>query len=582
MNWTKKIILFLFIPLLVMGSQVNAAELKAYVDQNIVQMGQYIQFNLTLSDKSSAKDPDLSVLYQDFDVLSGMSKSSQTQIINGSMSSSNTWSVTITPKKDGAVVIPPIELAGLKSEAITVVVGKAPAKEYSDVYFETNFSSAKVYVQAQLRLDLKLYIKMADIGNTQLSELTIPNAKVFPIGEARQSEIVQNGIRYYLVEKSYFIYPEQSGELNVPSVHFQAVVNEGSRYSRFGTRRSISASSTAKTISVLGIPSTYPKNAQWLPAEQILLAESFNPELKAGTGEPITRTIITKAKGLPAAALPPVKLTDIQNLKVYPDQGKTDDKLALDTMTGTRTDSFALIANQAGVIQLPDYKLAWWDTKSNQVRYAELPGKQLDISANGNNISAVTKTPTEQKETDKEIDSVLAEKPKQFINLNSFDSNPLDNKQLIILIFSFIVIWLITVIAFIVYIRRLKSNGTLKETSNKQTNVEISENVKAALKAIQKSCQDKNPKATRNALILWGNIQFSPMRIKGLDQLASLMNKPELKEDFKKIDRSLYESNDELLDLSVFWNNFSKALASFETPKDKKEKGVALSELYKV
>lgn len=586
MKWTKKLLLLLLLPWLSFTGQAHSAELKAYVDQNIVQMGQYIQFSLTLSGKSSSKDPDFSVLQQDFDVLSGMSKSSQTQIINGSMSSSNTWSVTITPKNDGALVIPPIELAGLKSQPITVVVGKAPAKEYSDVYFETKISSHVVYVQAQLRLDLKLYIKMADIANTQLDELTIPNAKIFPIGENRQSEVVQNGIRYFLVEKSYFIYPEQSGELKIPALRFQAVVNEGSRYSRFGTRRSISASSDAKTIKVLGIPSTYPKNVPWLPAENIVLAESFNPELTAGIGEPITRTIITKASGLPAAALPPVELSDIKGLKIYPDQGKTDDKLTLATLTGTRTDSFALIANQAGQIQFADYKLAWWDTKNNQLRYAELTGKQLEIIANGSDTTTgqVTLQQASAEETEQEIDAALNENANQFINLTNFKNNDSINKQeFILVLIAFLIIWLLTIGGFIFYIYHLKKNGLklIPKKNNESENIK-SENLKSAVQALKHACKNNDTRQVRNALIHWGNIQFPEHSIKGLDQLASLLNNTALKESFKNIDRNLYETSNESINLVSFFDEFSKVAEAIKLRDDKKEKGKALSQLYQV
>jgi hypothetical protein len=585
MNTLKKYLFVLTIPLLLLGTNLQAAELKAYVDHNIVQMGQYIEFSLTLSGKSSSSDPDFSILKQDFDVLSGVSRSSQTQIINGSMSSSNTWTVTIAPKKEGALVIPPISLAGLKSDPITVVVGKAPTKEFSDVFFETNVSSRVVYVQAQLRLDLKLYIKIANIGKSQLDELKIVNAKLFQIGENRQSEVVKNGIRYYLVEQSYFIYPEQSGEMKIPSVRFQAVVTEGSRYSRFGTRRNISAASDAITVKVLGIPSAYPKNAQWLPAEQISLSESFNPDQNAGIGEPITRTITTKAKGLPGAALPPAELTDIKGLKVYPDQGKTDDKLSSNTLMSTRTDTFALIANEAKKIQLNDYKIPWWDTKNNQVRYAELKGKVLNITSNASGSTTNNTTPS-QTDTDNALDLALGEQTKPLIDINSSSQSYSVNQKLVLsLIIVFIIIWLLTVIAFALYIRALKRKGTSNSETSSDNEL-THENLQKALKSVKQACKDNNAQATRSALISWGNIQFASQlennTIKGLDQLASFINHSELKASFKAIDSSLYQGTTKDLDLSKFWDIFSTVKNDINLKNNKQKKGKALSDLYKI
>lgn len=559
----------------------NAAVLKAYVDKNIVQMGQFIQFSLSLSDKSASQDPDFSALEDNFEILSSMSRSSQTQIINGRMSSSTTWSITITPRKEGAIVIPPIELAGLQSEAITVVVGKSPEKQYSDAFFETKVSADEVYVQAQLLLELKLYVRMADISNSQLENLDIAGAKIIPVGEPSQSQVTKNGIRYYLIESSYFIFPEHSGELKIPSITYSAVVNEGSRYSRYGTRRRISAQSDAKTIRVKGIPSSYPKNAVWLPAQQVTLIETLNPQNSAGIGEPITRNISTKAIGQAASALPPASMAASAKLKVYPDKGDTHDKLTQGNLVGSRTDSFALIANQAGELQLPQYKIPWWDTQNDKLRYAQLDEKSITIHPGENQVAT-----TGSDSNTLQDDSTFSGTGSGFTEINTTKPSELLSKQTFLLVIAALfVFWLITVIAFIVYIRKLKQNLHLENNPSSDA-IRQGEAQKAAYKSFENTCKQNDIKMARSQLLEWANRYFSPRHVSGLTQLAQLLEDNALTEMLEQMDKQLYKQNDtsdksEQLDLNALNQKLKEVIKQHKSESEKHSKGHQLESLYK-
>ncbi len=554
----------------------KAANLTAYVDNNIVQIGQLVQFSVTLSEKSSSDKPDFSALQQDFDVLSGINTSSQTQIINGSMSSSTTWSVTISPKHDGAIVIPPIKLAGLETEAITVVVGKAPEKKFSDVFFETTVNKKSVYVQEQIRLDLKLYVRMADLSSTQLDDLNITDAKVLPAGEAKQSQILQNGIRYHLVEKSYFIFPEKSGVLKIPSLRFNGVVTEGSRYSRFGTQRRISAKSDAVNVTVKAIPESFPKNAIWLPAEQLIVAETFSPGNHAKVGDPITRTIITKATGLIGAALPPAELKNITDLKVYPDEGNSNEVLTGASVVSTRNDSFALIANKGGDIELPVYRLPWWDTKNDKLQYAQLDGKTLHFT--GNQIESSQ----EELPSDFVIDDSRNDQP-QATNKQSVDS-----KTLWLVISIFALVWLTTIAAFLFYIRTINkthSNNNLKDQEQNTLRI-VSESEKSALNTFEQSCKNNDAHTARSSLIQWARLRFPENNMEGLSSLVHFIEKSsndeqsELSQQLQALDKMLYTNDTSHLDFQTLRQCFKEWTKDLDQKNEKTEKGKKLSALY--
>ena len=87
-----------------------AASFTAGVDRATVAEGEGFTLHLSLSGTGATESPDLSPLKQAFTIVS-QGRSSQTTIINGQVSSSIDWAVTLIPLKRGKTMIPAISLA---------------------------------------------------------------------------------------------------------------------------------------------------------------------------------------------------------------------------------------------------------------------------------------------------------------------------------------------------------------------------------------------------------------------------------------------------------------------------------------
>ena len=70
------------------------ASVTATVDRSAINEGETFTLNLSVSGGNSSQ-PDLSVLHKDFDVL-GTGQNSSIQIINGSVQSHHSWSITLS------------------------------------------------------------------------------------------------------------------------------------------------------------------------------------------------------------------------------------------------------------------------------------------------------------------------------------------------------------------------------------------------------------------------------------------------------------------------------------------------------
>jgi hypothetical protein len=78
-------------------------------------------------------------------------------------------------------------------------------------------------------------------------------------------------------------------------------------------------------------------------------------------------------------------------LKFYPDQPNITDAEAAGGLVGTRVDSVAVVPTEAGHWQIPELRIPWWDTDSNELRYAVLPARELDVT--GGSPAAPTQAP---------------------------------------------------------------------------------------------------------------------------------------------------------------------------------------------
>ena len=96
------------------------------------------------------------------------------------------------------------------------------------------------------------------------------------------------------------------------------------------------------------------------------------------------------ALGLGGAQLPEVQINGLKDqFKLYPDQPSfTDSTPDGQTIEGTRSQTFVLIASAAGALEIPEIRVAWWDRNKKQQQYASLPAVKVDV------IASAPETPT--------------------------------------------------------------------------------------------------------------------------------------------------------------------------------------------
>ena len=527
----------LLLALLLAATQVQAATFSASVDRKEVAERDTFTLMLRYSEQVGFGSPDLTPLQNDFQVLN-QQRSNQFRSINGKTESFTEWTLTLTPKRNGKLTIPPIRFENQQTQPITINVRELSADVKAQIakefFFDTEISQQdNYYVQGQILYTEKLYYSVSHEDAT-LSEFKVTDALVQPLGDVRQYTTVVDGQRLGVYERRFAIFPEESGELVIPGQRFSARISNP--YDRWSRGRQGSAVSKPITLQVNPIPQDYPQ-APWIPAENLSISETFStPPQQWVAGEPVTRTLILTAKGLPGSQLPAIALPVVDNLRYYPDQTQQNEQSSDEGLTGTSEQSIALVPGSSGRILLPEIRIPWWNTRSGTLEYAVLPAHSIQVKpAKGAVLTPKTAEPVTDNNTE---DSTTTAAPQPLAD----NSSELLVWQLAVavLVLSnglFLLLWW--------HARRTALTRPAVPDSTQQDHPQ--KTLKQHWQALNKACQQGDAAAIRSHLLAWANAGGLNLRnvnnqqpLVSLSQLGERLPEPRLQAALAELDARLY------------------------------------------
>jgi hypothetical protein len=535
------------------------ASLLSAVDRTEIESDETLQLTVTYSGQAVTGEPDFSLLKRNFEILSN-NRQQQYSWVNGETKSSTDWKILLLAKHQGQLTIPALKFKGHSSKAIRVSVrpaNKANNKAGNQpIFIQTSIDKNSAYIQEQIILSHRLHYSVP-LQDISISEFEIPDAVIQQVSEERFNKSI-NGKNYSIIEIKFALFPQNVGKLSIPSQRFTAFETSGSQFGGFFSRGNrLARLSEQKTIDILPRPS-HISASQWMPSSQLKLEQSWSNKTATLTaGEPITRTIKITALGLTAAQIQPLPSIENSDVKLYPDQAVLEDKQTNRGILGIRSESVAIVPNQAGKLTLPSIEVKWWDTVNNRMQTSRLPEKtftviaaknttQISYENNAINQHAIA---TENQETT----SSLSKLTYWSLTLNAL---------------------LVALIIGLLYWRRntppkLATKATTKLSNSKQQ-----------LNQIAKLAKDSNLAAMRDSILLWGAEVFVQQPPRSLNQLADLMANPELKQQFALLDKVLFKADSNGVS-EVDTQAIVKTLKGFSaTDNNARDRGTQLKPLY--
>jgi len=320
-----------------------------------------------------------SALDKEFDV-TNRSSARQVNIINGKRTSIVDWVLELSPKRTGALEIPPIIVGSEQSRPLTLLVEEPASGAARDVFLEASVDITDPYVQAQVIYTLRVYQDVQFL-KVNLELPALDDFEMQQISEPSSSNETVEGRNYLVSEIRYSVVPKQSGQFTIPAVVLQALVAANQNQvpnTRTQTRR-LKRRANEVELNVQPRPDGM-AGSWWLPAKAVNLQSEWSSPVDAmEVDQPVTRTIQILAAGVSDEQLPELNVPEVDNVSIYADKPTSASSINEQGLISQQTNTWAVIPQKAGELVLPEMKVNWFDTTTGEAREAVLPAETITV-----------------------------------------------------------------------------------------------------------------------------------------------------------------------------------------------------------
>lgn len=494
MSKIPKLIILLGLFILTSRTHAQSIEVIASVDKNPVMVGESFILSVVANGEVDRGAFDSSVLMKDF-MVGRTSVSSQTKMVNFDTTRTTTWSTILIPQTKGRFTIPSLNIDGVMTRPIEVLVIPVSDKSASsgrDLFITTNVDVDEAYLQQQIRYTVKLHLGK-ELQRGSLSSPTLENADIRQIGKDKEYDEIIDGRRYRIIERSFAVIPQKSGTFTIEGPLFEGEVVDNSRQSFgfFNRSKAVNRVGPSQKITVKPVPSHYDQH--WLPSDFVQLNEEWQGNTNEYVaGEPITRTITLTAIGVVEEQLPKISSDYPSVVKTYPDQAETTTVEKDDMLIAQRKESIAIIPSQAGQLIIPEIRIPWFNTITQKTEYAVLAEKTLQI------LPAVLQ-PTTVIPASPKVDAAPLNSTNETIPASVNGQTKGIAKYWFGLTLGLLFLWFITLILWWKHVSILKA-ATKPEGNSSVKNAQSEQSL---WKALEKSLNNNSSSETRKYLPMW-------------------------------------------------------------------------------
>ena len=487
----------------------------ASVSDNQVLLGDIFLLTVEVNETGSDYQLDTSELKDKFTVFVP-SKSQKRMFINGEYKKETSWQVRLQANKVGTFTIPALQVGDAQTQPIQIQVSEPSTQQKQAqgdaIFIENSVNKSEIYLGQEVTLESKIYVS-ENISNANVIQPSSDSAEIEPIDPNPQTQTIRNGKRYQVFSYKYKVIPSLAKDIVISSPiltgQMNRRVNQWQGQSAFHT---VNIRGNQITLTVKEIPDNFA--GDWLVSDDVRLIENNDLHSKEySIGDPITRSISLQVASISIDKMPEIKLNYDNSVRYYPDkddlkQGEINNKLYTQ-----RIITHAIIANKAGKLVLPEIKIPWWNSVTDQQEYAILPAQTLMIkAAKSNNTSNKNNSLPLVSNTNIELEKVNA------------DSNaPVTSNELLLWKASTLILLLLLIIGASYHFlqskkRIINSKSTVAHTNNKPP-----------YKALLTALQEAKPEVVYHYLL-----RYLQSRYPTLTQLQEIQSYSKLSEDKKQ------------------------------------------------
>lgn len=430
------ILLPLFILLFVGNTFAESLEFTVQAPNAVVQ-GDQFRLSYTINTQK-VKDFRVGSI-TDFDVLMGPSRSSQLSIINGTKTSSITYTYILRAGKEGTYTIPPATIVAegksMESKSVTVKVlppdedegqgsastsgngnrqqgsassgtGAAASSSQNgqvsdkELFLVASTNKTKVYEQEAILLTYKVYTtvdlreldgKIPDLKGFHMQEVELPANKSFSLESYK-------GKNYKtVVWQQFVLFPQQTGILEIPPVEYEGTIYQQVRsadpldFFFNGGSSYVKVQKTLRTpkltIEVSPLPAGKPASYYGGVGEFSISSDISTQELKENEAVTV-RLIISGTGNMKLLKTPEVLFPS--DFEVYDPKVDNNFKLKTNGLSGNKAIEYLAIPRHAGDYEIPGVEFTYFDTKSKEYKTLTTPSYNLKVNRGSGSTATVT------------------------------------------------------------------------------------------------------------------------------------------------------------------------------------------------
>ena len=499
----------LFAATLVVLPLVAPAEVRVELQRRNVMENESFHVTFKVLDAKKAAEPIWTPVQRDFTILDKR-QTYLFQNVNGRKQSVTAWRLELKPKRSGNLTLPALAFGRHTSQPQKIHVQRRATtrRRGAEIFVEASAEPLDPYVQQQVRFVFRVFMTKNLSGKVTEPSFSPDVVAIEPLPEARYRNR-QHGKNYEVYERSYMLYPQTSGTIKI-----NPVVLTG-QYIQNGRRLAVTKQSQALQLNVRPVPAVFTGNF-WLPTSDLQLQHEWSGDLSQwARGEPLTRTVKLIASNLMASQLPEITIPPQPGLNVY-----ANVKPVLKTLSGAsdrrgeRTQKFVFIPTQSGRLVLPEIRIPWWNTRTDQMEYATLERQDAEIQS-----------PPQSRLT-------MAEQvPPQTATANHAGTQQVGHAW----VWLSIVLgcgWLLT----LAWVLRRPLLRCIHRHDTRQSRAAA---LKHAYKKVERACAAQDVRAVRSALLQWAGIVWDARPPRNLGDIARRCT-PALKRRIQAFDRAAY------------------------------------------
>lgn len=403
MKNTMKLILFFIL----LSNLLYGQDLSVSVSQNPVTEGDRFRIDFSLNSSGSNFTPPN---FTGFEVLQGPSVSNSTQIINGNISQSISWSYILQAKKTGSYFIGPASVNSngktIKSDRLKIDVvepseaQKQQRKQEQDAEKSIQDQANQV-ISENLFVNVKINKNSAYLGEQVIATYTLYHhpelnivdlnydkkpifngfwAQEIDLGKSNKWESERiNGVQYRKIDVlKVILYPQQTGRMKLEPMVFNSVVRlqvgnnrrSNSMFDNFFRRNSYrdfeyQVKSKTILVDVKDLPS--PRPVDFSGAVGDLKFEAWLDKTKTTTGDPITLKVKVSGNGnLKLLSAP--ELNFPSGFEVYEPKLVDNSSVNLSGTSGNIQFEYLIIPRNPGEFKLGPIELSYFDLNSKNYK----------------------------------------------------------------------------------------------------------------------------------------------------------------------------------------------------------------------